>query len=197
MIGTLDSGLRSCQGIYEFDRGSLCMLRLGTSAAAREVALRGGTRIARGETVGVVHLCNEHLLPFPPAGPTLPWAAAMRRCIDRSFRSLADHVAAEPRLRNVRAFRADFGVPRRARLGPLPLLARRYGFEVITPELSLAGRCHAFGEELLQWGLARAFNPGALERHGWLRVRQELWMSRDTLLRRHASARSERLAPRC
>lgn len=194
-IGMLDAALRARQGVYEFDGERLCILRLGIGRAARGVTLADGTRIEPGDPVGIIHFWNEHLIPFPPGGPTLTWAAAMRRCFDRSFRSLARHVGADPSRQEVAAFRADLRLSRKASLCALGFLARRYGFEVIPAERS-AIDLHGLGEDMLRWGLARAFNPRALRHHGWRSPRQELWISRRRLLGHGDRAVAPRRGPR-
>jgi len=88
----LDCLLRRCLDIREFSRDPDCILRLGVVRAGRDLALSDGTRIARGEPVGDLHLWNERVPPMPPEGPTLSWAVTFQKRMKRSLELLAAHV---------------------------------------------------------------------------------------------------------
>lgn len=185
LVGSFDGVLRRYYGVYEYSADPECVLRLAFGRAPRDVTLACGTRIASGEPVGVLHFWNEHLPPFPPEGPNLQWAKVMHRCVRRSLQALADHVRSEPAWHGIPAFHAEMRLSRGTRTDPLLHVTQRFGFEVFTPEFSTFDRCHALGDDLLQWGFTRAFNPVALRRRRLFGERREVWISRQSLLNRH------------
>jgi hypothetical protein len=190
-MSELDGFLRRCYGIREFNNDPECVLRIAFGKAQRAVVL-ADMRVAPGEPVGMLHLWNEHLPPFPAECPDLHWAKTMQRRLRRSLRALAEYVLAEPAAWQLRAFCAGFSLPPNGRTDPLLQFGRRFGFEIVAPDLSLLGRCHALGQDFLQWGLTRAFNPAA--RRGLFCERRELWMSRRTLIERYAGRASPEAA---
>ncbi len=180
VVGSVDAMLRRGHGIYEFSDDAECVLRVGFRRARSAVRLTNGT-VAAGAPIGELHLWNEHLPPFPPHGPDIRWAKVMDRKLRRSLAALAQHVEHNPGWAEVGALRASMALSGRLRAMQLLRLAKRYGFEMTTPDVSALGELHAFGEDFLLWAFARAFNPPALQRHHFLRDRVELWILRQTL----------------
>ena len=86
--------------------------------------------------------------------------------------------------------------PFASRIGTAQMVrtARRFGFDVIEPQRQpeLRERIHAMFDGMFLWGLARAFNPGALRSKGLLRHRYQLWISRAKLVRCYGAAAGER-----
>jgi hypothetical protein len=184
-VARVDALLRSWYGVYEFTDDPACVFRIGMSRARACVSLSDGTVIAAGEVIGTLHFWNEHIARYPPPGPDLRWACAMRDQIAHSLCLLAQYIEQEPAWCEVRAFYGE-GVFFSGRLG-MPQIERvcmRFGFEQVAsePVPSLRRRVHLFWDNFTLWGLARAFQPAVLSRRPFLRPRQELWASRARLL---------------
>ena len=185
-VGLVDAFIRSCYGIYEFTADPGCVLRIGMRQARAAVTLSDGTKVEAGEHVGTLHFWNEHLPHYPPEGPNLLWACAMRDQMRRSLRSLAEYVECEPSWREIRAFRGEFALSSRLGTPQVRRVGERYGFERVRPtDVSLLGRLHAVGEGVILWSLTRAFHPAALARQPFLRDHHELWISRGALIGRY------------
>jgi hypothetical protein len=104
--------------------------------------------------------------------------------VRHSLAAVAAYLERERRLDGVRALH---GMPHfTSRAGALSMVrtARRFGFDVIDADAPTEWRDHvnAVFDGILPWGLAHAFNPGALKTKGLLRCRCQLWMSRSKLL---------------
>jgi hypothetical protein len=186
VVGSIDAVLRSYYDIVEYTDDPRCIFRLGLSPARAPLVLADGTTVQTGEPVGTLHFWNEHLPRYRSGGPELHWAAEMRRRLQLSLRALAGFVEMQRDWREVRAFRGEAALSSRRGTPQLARLARRYGFERIPFEPSLARRLHMLGECAIAWGLARAFNPAALSRQHFFRPHHALWISRTALLRLHA-----------
>lgn len=199
-VAMVDALLRSWYRIYEFTDDPACVFRISMSRARASVSLSDGTAIAAGEVIGTLHFWNEHIARYPPPGPDLRWACAMRDQVAHSLCLLADYVEKEPAWRDVPAFYGE-GVFFSGRLGMAQIerVCMRFGFEQVTSAPSLRRRVHLFCENFTLWGLTRAFQPAALSRRPFLRPRQELWISRARLLgyaRRHAAMQAKAAQPR-
>jgi len=183
LVGAVDRWQRRWLGIAEFSDDPACVLRLGFTAARAETKLADGTVGRPGERIGVLHLWNEHMPQIPLAGPDLGWARALNRSVVHSLRLLARHVAGNPALEDVRAFRGEFAIVYSP--GAVRLL-RRLGFEVLDlePPLGPVGWVVDPAQRLWIWLLRRAFNPASARglRLGDVQ-RRELWMGRRTLMR--------------
>jgi hypothetical protein len=187
-VGGLDAVLRRVNGVEEFCDDPACLIRIAPDVARAPVALSDGTRIRVGDPVGVLHLWNEHLPPFSSRGPDLRWASEIRRRVEGSLAAVAAHLERDARWREARALRADAAFLSRIGGPQMARVARRHGFEAVATRPTVAGRVHAFGENFLLWGLARAYNPPALRRGRFLRDRHEVWISREGLLARYGRA---------
>jgi hypothetical protein len=184
-VGAVDACLRRLNGIDEFCDDPACLIRIAPDEARRAIALSDGAQIRAGDPVGVLHLWNEHLPRFPVHGPDLRWASEIRRRVERSLAALAVHIEADARWREARALRADAAFLSRIGAFQMSRVARRHGFEAVAVPPSIGGRLHAFGENFLLWGLARAYNPPALRRRRFLCDRHEVWISRERFLARY------------
>jgi hypothetical protein len=183
IIALLDTLLRSYYAVYEFSDDPNCVLRMGQGVATDRLTLMDGTEIAVGDPIGTLHLWNEHLPRYcPSAGPELSWAAEIRRRLVASLRALAHHVETDPLWRGVRGFRSEVAFSSRLGVLQLDRVARRHGFEWITPGCSGAWSLHDLGNSIHAYGLARAFNPEAAARQRFFRRYNELWISRQALL---------------
>jgi hypothetical protein len=191
-MARLDAMIRVFYGIYEFTNDPDCILRVAISHARGPVLLADGTRLQPGEPIGTLHCWNEHFPPYPPDGPDLGWACAIRRRVRHSLCELADHVEDDPAWREVRALCAEAALSTRLGWPQVQRVAERYGFERVAPGVSVLRRLHALGESFTLWGLTRAFNPAALPRQPFMRDHHELWISRAALVARYGRARRRR-----
>ena len=182
LIGAVDGRLRVYYGIREFSDDERCILRIAIDPSPMQVLLTDGTTIEEGTPVGALHLWNEHVPRFPPNGPDFAWANSVRRQFVHTLRLLADRAENDPELRRLPGFRGEALLATRLGLAQLDRVAVRLGFEPVdTPGLSI-GPLRRIGDSLNVWALTRAYNPAALPRHGWIRERHELWMSRAKLI---------------
>lgn len=196
LVGALDRLLQRCYRIEEFTQQADCLLRVSLRHVGKAIHLHDGTHIGPDELVGELHLWNEHLPRFPPAGPTFQWARRMRHRTIRSLHLLAEHMQREPAWGRVQAFYADVPVRRRRGFSELQRLARRYGFECVPQQRSIIRSMREIAESLLLWGLAIVHNPAALGRQLTVRRRQQIWISRTGLLQRYGTAQDRCVATR-
>ena len=188
-VSRCDAVLRSFYGVHEFTDDPACVFRVGTSKARASCLLSDGTVIGCGETVGTIHFWNEHLPRRPARGRGLGWACAMRDRVAHSLAALALYVETDPAWRDIPAFHAEAGLSTRLGSAQVQRVVQRYGFERTKSERSLFRRVHDIGDDFLLWGLARAFNPGALSRLRFFRDHQDLWISRSSLLHHYLPPR--------
>jgi hypothetical protein len=182
-VNCLDASLRRLYGIEEFTQDPTCLLRIAMKCAAKAVTLSDGTEVRRGDVVGELHLWNAHLPRFTSTGPTLGWARRAHRLMVHSLTLLADHVQRQPTWRQVEAFYADAPTSAKRPVATIERAAARYGFEGVTQRRTIWRMAHEVLESLLLWLLAHAYNPAALRRQAFLRRRQQIWISRSTLIR--------------
>ena len=190
-VSTIDGALRSYYNIIEFSDDPNCVLRVGRMEVERTVSLAGGIIIAAGETIGTIHLWNEHLPAFSPAGPDVRWAVDMRQRVTRSLVLLARFVDRDDDWRELRAFRGEAAFSSRTGDKQLQRVAKHYGFERKVAPSSMLRQLHDFGECFSAWGLTRVYNPAALARQRFFRRYQELWLSRAVLTARYGENAAE------
>ncbi|MBV8565200.1 MAG: hypothetical protein JO273_07090 [Methylobacteriaceae bacterium] len=182
LIGTLDAGLRRLHRVCEFTQDRECMLRLGRGVSRSGVLLSDGTYIRAGESVGILHLWNERLLPFAPQGPDLIWAKRVTRRVHHSLSRLAHHLETDPAWLDVRALYANAPLSGRRRRWRA---ASAFGFDLVAIDGSIAQSLSDLADSFVAFALTLAFNPAALPRQAFLRHRHQLWISRQVLLRRY------------
>lgn len=85
LVGSVDALLRFYHGIYEFTDDPDCVLRVAYSHARGAMRLSDGTQIGAAQSVGALHLWNEHLPRYSERGPDVGWACEMRRRVLRSL----------------------------------------------------------------------------------------------------------------
>lgn len=191
VVGAVDSRLRIYYGIREFADADGCILRLAIDRSSMRVYLSDGTTIAEDAPVGALHLWNEHIPRFPAHGPDLAWANGVRRQFVQSLQLLAARAEEDTELRRLPAFRGEALLATRLGLAQLDRVAVRLGFEPVeTPGFSI-GPLRKLGDCLNVWALTRAYNPGAMSRQRWVRVRHELWISRAKLIALYGRGRDE------
>ncbi len=187
-VGGFDAMLRACYGVSEFTHDPECLIRVARSQAHRDVRLADGTRIRAGDPILVLHFWNEHVLRFARGRPSLGWASVMRRRVSQSLGALAEQLESDPDWGQVRALQADTALFGFWRMYQARRVIRRFGFDVMTPpDGSRLRALRAFTDDCIVWLLTRAFNPAALGRQEFVRGRDEMWMSRQSLIRQYGS----------
>ena len=196
-VGSIDGVLRRYYHVYEYSQATDCVFRIALNRARHSALLADGTVVQAGEVIGALHLWNEHLLRFPSSGPDLHWAKAMHLRVRHSLQALCRHVEDDPAWAGVQAIRAEVPLPVRLLAGEqMRRVARHHGFEIGVRDEASGWGFSLLAENLLLWGFARAYNPHALSHGRLLRRRQELWLSRVSLVANyaHESARGNEQA---
>ena len=175
--------LRRWYRVHEFTADPDCLIRISRTTATRPIVLSDAVRVRPGDAVLDLHIWNEQLPRFFGPGADFTWATLIRRNLLHSVQSLARHLAQDPQCRSLVAIRARVTFGSRRQASQIRRAAAHFGFEMVDggPPNGL----HEFGEDMLIWAFARAFNPAALRRHKLRRNRTELWISRDRLLQLH------------
>jgi hypothetical protein len=193
-VRSLEFVLRRRSKVYEYTADKACIFRLGPGIAEDDLTLADGTRIRPADPILGLHFWNEHLPAIPHDGPCISWGLAMHGQVLHSLKLLAAHLESDT-YRDIKALRgeASFG----SRIGRLQMyrVAQRYGFELLPGKPPLARRFRFFWENFLIWGLIWTFNRGGLRGKKLMKERFELWYSRDELIRRHGTRRSEPKSP--
>ena len=192
LVRGMDFISRKLLGIVEFDGGADTLLRIGWHPVDRAILLPDGVRLRPGDPALELHLWNEHLT-LPAAGADLRWAAVLRRRFERSLERLATAIEARPELGAARALMikpAFTGRQRRKNPRRLPNLLRG-GWIAVPKRPNPAERLHALIDDLWLFLLSRAFDPFKARERGFLRHRQEFWISRERFLARYGRAGSE------
>lgn len=146
----------------------------------RPFALADGTAVRRGDLVGDFHLHNERVAALHEGDARSPRAAlAFRRAFMASLSALAERALTDPAYRDVRAFTATT---------IFHTGTERAGFETRPLRHPLMGRLVAAYER----ALLRRLHPLGAARPGRFRFAEarQIWISRETLIRRYASATS-------
>jgi hypothetical protein len=111
---------------------------------------------------------------------------------------LARHIATRRDLDDIAAIRANmsFGLPKQC--DQLARISARYGFERVPVDatLSLSGRLHRLGENILISMMVLARNAASLRADSLLRDRTLAYLSRQTLEQRYAPESASRIQPR-
>jgi hypothetical protein len=108
----------------------------------------------------------------------------------RSFAQLAVAAQRDPRLLGARAFGADAVFVSRNGDEPVAKVLAHFGFEWVTPDRkpTVWKKIHRFGENFLMFALLWAFNPSGMKGKSFFRPHEPIWMSREMLLQKHATA---------
>jgi hypothetical protein len=184
----LDLWLRHRQEVFEYTSNSECIFRIQLAVLQEAVALPDGTALAPGERIFELHLWNEHIPVFPPSGASLTWARKLSRRLDVSLYELRRYLARQPEFADIRAIRANMSFGTAEQVAQVARISHRYGFEPVPGprRLTLAGRLHIFGENILITLRVWAQNAGALRRDSLRRDRSQVFLSRAVLERRYA-----------
>jgi len=193
----LDHWLVRRNGAFEFSDNPACMLRVAKSVAETAITLSDGVAVRKGDPILELHFWNERI-PQASATHGLGWGGRFGRQLIRSFGELAVAVERDPRLREAVAVRGRLSFAGARSRDEMRRFAHWFALE--TPAQarppSLAGRLHAVGEDIWQLALSYAYNPGCLRDRQAVRVRDDLWMSKATLLARYGDGRSAALGRR-
>ena len=184
VVRRVDAMLRRCYAIQEFSDEPLCILRLSRERAGRELLLSDGTAIIPGEPVGELHFWSEHMAAFAGYGPDLAWAVETYRRLKLSFGLLAAALDGDSKWRDIRAVFARWAFAGAFDASHQRRLIEEFGLDIFPPDSRIGHRLHDLMQDFLLWGMLRAFNPGALRSHDFFRSRQELWISKPSVLAR-------------
>lgn len=196
LVRQLDRVLRKLFGIQEFSADPQCIFRISVATSAEDFKLPDGTPVRRGERIGDLHLWNEHLPQIPASGVDLGWAAQMRHQGTLSFAELARTVRCDPRLQDVKAWRAVVAPRSKQQFRLVDRLMRTVGFEPAEAwRGNLLSRWHDLGDDVLRWLLTWTYNPGGMRSRAFLKQRQAYWISQPALLSRYPQAADAVSAP--
>ena len=185
IIRGFDRLLRRATGIFEFSDEAECLLRLQLTRMPRALRLADGVELSAGDPVLMLHLWNEHVPPLESSVADLAWASRARRLLIDSLRAVAQWLASDTGLGDVRAIGGVTALISPEGEGVGLRLMRRLGFDAI-PYRGSFGRFGEFWENLWAWGLMWAFNRASLRHRSLLRLRRtEFWMSADEFVERY------------
>jgi hypothetical protein len=185
---SVDVVMRRLYHVQEYDQSGKCLFRIALRGAKHAFTLRDGTRIEPGMPLGDLHLWNEHLPRFGRSGADLGWAKALLKRAEFSLEALARFVQDDPAWAEVQAFGGALAVPFRPRATKqLRFVAEEHGFGTPFEFEGTPGALAVFAESVRTWSFCKAYNPAACLHSPFLRGRQDLWLSRSTLLARYGA----------
>lgn len=184
VVKLLDAPLRRTHGVFEYSASDDCLLRIAVERAERPIRYADGVTIERGEPVITLHFWNEHLPPMPDEGPTMAWANRFRRQLNHSLSELAWRVQSDPRLAAAKGVRALLASATPGHRQTVKRFGAHFGLQILPPEapIPLKRRLGGLVDNLWAWMLAWAFNPPALRGRDITKAREEIGMSRATLI---------------
>jgi hypothetical protein len=190
LVVGLDEWVRRRNGFIEFSTDPTCMLRVARSRADCEIALADGVVVARGDPILDLHFWNERL-PQASATRGLGWGGRFGRQLIHSFAELASAIDADPRTSDAVAVRGRLAFAGARNRDETRRFCHWFGLETPAEEgaLPLGRRVHDAAEDVWLLMLAYAFNPGCLRARQLVRRRDDLWMSKASLLARYAGTR--------
>jgi hypothetical protein len=182
-LSAFDDRQRRRQAVFEYTRNPACIFRIDITRAPRQVILRDGTVLRRGDRVVRLHFWNEQIPVLPEDGATIAWARRMQRAIGGSLQELARYLAAQADLADIAVICGHVPSGTKSQSGQIARIMAYYGFETIpeTEPLPLAERLHRFGENILISLIVLAHNAGALRSDTLARVRVPIFLSRRAL----------------
>jgi hypothetical protein len=183
IIRVFDAFLRWCYGIEPLSDDPACLLRVRVIRAPRAVSLPEGP-LAAGAELLEIHLWNERVPPFPPAGADLAWARRTQRMLLVSLRLAARRLREDPRLADVQAVAGNTVLVHDAAGVTRSRLLQGLGFAVFPMEWPL-GRFGEFWANSYTRALMWAYNPASVRGLKVFDMRHDdFWMARSTFLDR-------------
>jgi hypothetical protein len=185
-VFALDKWLQHRQGVIEYSAHPQCVFRMQIGRSHRQLLLRDGTVLRRGQCIVHLHLWNEHIPPVPATGTTIRWARQMQHGMAVALRELAKYLAARPELADVAAICADVPCGTQSQAHQLSQIMGHYGFETIPEDepAPLHERLHRFGDNILISLMVLAQNSVTLRADTLRRVRVPIYLSRRGLAER-------------
>jgi len=182
-LSAFDDWQRRRQAVFEYSHNPTCIFRLDITRAPRKLTLGDGTVVSEGDRVARLHFWNEQIPTLPQDGATIAWARRMKQAIGDSLHELARYLATRPDLADVAVICGYVPSGTRSQSGQVARIMAYYGFETIseTGALSLGGRLHRFGENILISMIVLAHNAAALRSDTLARVRVPIFLSRRAL----------------
>jgi len=189
-VFALDKWLQRRQGVIEYSAHPQCVFRMQVGRACRQLLLRDGTHLHRGQRIVHLHFWNEHIPSVPATGTTIRWARQMQHGMAVALRELAKYLASRPELADVAAICADVPCGTQSQAHQLSAIMGYYGFETIPEEgpVPLHERLHRFGDNILISLMVLAQNSVALRADTLRRVRVPIYLSRRGLAERFGGA---------
>jgi hypothetical protein len=183
LILRLDNHLKRERGVTELV-GASGILRVAVVPAEADVRLSDGTFVAEGDPIIELHFAHERM-PQAGEGAGISWGARFGRLLTISFRELAAAADVDPSLKDAKAVIGRLAFAGERNRGDARRFGMRFCLQILeTPApVSIARRIHDFGEDLWLVALTWVFNRGALKGRSVLRMREDLWMSRDQLIK--------------
>lgn len=196
-IFALDKWLQRRQGVIEYSTHPQCLFRLQIGGSGRQLHLRDGALLRRGQRIAHLHFWNEHIPPIPERGTTIRWARQVQHGIAISLRELARYLASRPDLGDVAVICGDVPCGTQAQAHQVAHIMAYYGFETIFEEepAPFGERLHRLGENILISLIVLARNSVALRADTLRRVRVPIYLSRQGLAERFGGARQVAAAP--
>lgn len=187
LIRGFDGWLSHIEGVEPFTDDPCVILRLQEGRLACDIPLPEAI-VPRGSPVLIVHLWNERVPLIESSGPDLGWAIRTQRSLVYSFRAVARHLGATPRLDSVTAVGGTIAQIRRQGPDGGRSLFEHLGF-VIFPYHRPAGAFGEFWENFYTWWLMWAFNPASAARRSLFSLqRNEFWMTAERFRARFAES---------
>jgi hypothetical protein len=185
-IFALDKWLQRRQGVVEYSAHPQCLFRMQIGRSQRQLLLRDGTLLRRGQRIVHLHFWNEHIPPVPQTGTTIRWARQVQHGIAVSLHELADYLASRPQLHDVQVICGDVPCGTQSQAHQLAHIMAHYGFETILEEepVPLRERLHRLGDNILISLMVLAQNSVTLRRDTLRRVRVPIYLSRRGLAER-------------
>lgn len=185
LVRAIDRRMRRSQGLIEFDAGPDCIIRVSFFGANHRLVLSDGVVVERGAPVLDIHFWNERL---PQAAPGIAFGGQFGRRLARSFRDLSLAIQSDPRISHAVAVRGRLAFAGARRQDEMRRFGAWFGFESVPSRMSLARRLHDTAEDIWLLLLTWTYNPKSLKGRALWRRREDLWISKQRLIRHYERA---------
>lgn len=180
----LDGLLRHVMRIHEFSANPTCLLRIAITRTRNTPKLLEHVTIRPSDQIIDLHFWNEHFESLLTGRAPCIRGRLVYRHLQNSMTLLAAYLLTHPEI-SAQTIHARVAMPLGGRFAKFKLLAESYGFKVTVSPVRGMTRVHDFFEGFLIRALLWAFNPGPAKRRRLQLCRADLWMDRNTLLRRY------------